>query len=279
MKLGEWLARDGGVAQSPTPRGVEDALVLSELAGSRTSRRRWRLAALVLVLVVLALLQPTLSRSVARFAPPIAATGEFLMQATGTWQGYSIFTVDRSAVVVAAIADGAWPTPARVWPEVRALRIAPDLYAFGPDHTGAVMYYAMPGAAGHTAWLASPGPDGRWASRKEEPREVAAAIDQLARQFEADSLARLARGEPGGPWSYNVRWGDDHIVLFQLMLLARGRHAAVRPLLTAGAPALHEIERLNLPSLWADQAADAAVLLRAMQGASATQPPSRPTAA
>lgn len=265
MKLDEWVDTSAASSVDPTPRGVRDEIVLDALAGNEKPRRHRLLILLIALLLLLALAQPALSRAAAKFAPPIAATGEFLMQATGRWQGYAIFPVDRSAVVLAAITDGAWPTPNRAWPDAHVLPIAPDLYTLGPDHTGALMYYAHPGPAGHSAWLASPGADGRWASGREQPEEVARAIDQLARQFEADTLARLARGEPGGPWSYNVRWGDDHIVLFHLMLLARGRHEAVAQQLEADPAAAHAIERLDLPALWADQADAARTLLDAVQ--------------
>lgn len=269
MKLDDWRAGVHEPPRAPTPRGVQDRVVLSALAGDARKRHR-RLAVLVLVLVAAALLQPSLSRDLARLAPPIAATGEFLMQTGDRWSGYEVFSVDQSSVILAAIADGRWPDASRAWPRARAFPVAPDLTAIGPDHTGAMMYYARPGLAGHSAWLASPGPDGVWSCGVTDPVEVAARIDLLARQFEGDLLAGLARGEPGGPWAYNVRWGDDHIVLFRIMLLARGRQDVVRARLREDPTAPRTMERLQLPALWADQAAEAGMLLTAIQAEDGT---------
>lgn len=265
MKLADWVRAQHEPPVEPTPRAVQEEIVLRELSDAPGRTRRRRLAALLGLLVAVAALQPWLSRRAARFAPPIAATGEFLLQTGNAWAGYEIFSVDQRSVVLAAIADGAWPTPERVWPGMPALPLDAGLYAVGPDLTGAMMYYAVPGPGGHAAWLAAPGFDGAWSSGKEDPREVAAAIDQLARRFEADALAHVARGETGGPRAYNVRWGDDHIVLFRVMLLGRGRQDAVRELLAQADGGRAPLDDAAVLSVWRDQAPHAARLLGAIQ--------------
>lgn len=274
MRLADWRAGDVESSRPPTLPANDDAL---PGAASRLVSR-WRLTVLLLLLVAVAVLQPRLSRMAARFAPPIAATGEFLMETGGRWQGHSVFTMDRSSAVLAAIADGTWPTPERAWPSVRAVRMAPDLYALGPDHTGALVYYAVPGEAGHHAWIASPGRDGKWTFGKEEPLEVAKLLDEFAARFETDTLRRIADGRSPGPWLYNVRWGDDHIVFLDVMLLARGRHDVIRERLEHDPRAVRDVRRLDLPTVWRDQADAAAALLAAIQTEAAPAPIPVPSA-